>query len=436
MKFRNKQASVRQCGSPAWVANVLGHYFSGRFLKAAAVAATVLVAATGHAQTQAQTQVQTLRVCADPDNLPFSSEGKEKGMYVELAELVGRKLNMPVEYTWWSTAFQRRAMRNTIQKDECDAMFALPASTDWRARGVQKSQPFLDVGYAMVTPTGNVFTSLEALKGKRIALQYSTTPHILFSTLTGYTTSTYRNADEVFKALADGQADVGFLWGPVAGYDNKARFQGRWQITPVAGLDLSGQVVVGVRAGAEGLKARIDQALTDLQPEIRSLAEKYGFPTAKPVQFDGAPLTKPSSALAVNRAQAAVQVPASGLVFVNTETPPPKPKPKPKAKAAATAATAATAVTAAAVAPEDPTVASGRLRFNDKCSHCHGANGASPLRERDVRRMQMRYDAKWQEVAQTTIRNGRPDTGMPIWKDVLNDQQLKELMAFLNTIQK
>lgn len=432
MRFRNRQASVRQCGSLAWVANVLGHCFSGRFLQAAAVAATVMVAATGHAQTQ----TQTLRVCADPDNLPFSSaEGKERGMYVELAELVGRKLNMPVQYTWWSTAYQRRAMRNTIQKDECDAMFALPASIDWRARGVQKSQAFLDVGYAMVTPTGSVPTSLEALKGKRIALQYSTTPHILFSTLTGYTTSTYRDADEVFKALADGQADVGFLWGPVAGYDNKAKFQARWQITPVTGLDLSGQVVVGVRTGAEGLKARIDQALTDLQPEIRGLAEKYGFPTAKPVQFEGTPLTKPSSALAVHRAQAAVQVPASGLVFVNTETPPQKPKPKPKAKAAAAAAAASTPG-AAAAAPEDPIVVSGRVRFNDQCSHCHGANGASPVRERDVRRLQMRYDAKWQEVAQTTIRNGRPDAGMPPWKDTLNDQQLKELVAYLNTIQK
>ena len=382
-------------------------------------------------------QAQTLRVCADPDNLPFSSEGEEKGMYVELAELVGRKLNMPVAYIWWSTAFQRRAMRNTIQKDECDAMFALPASTDWRARGVQKSQSFLDVGYAMVTPMGSSFGSLEALKGKRIAVQFSTTPHILFSTLTGYTTSTYRDAGEVFKALADGQADVGFLWGPVAGYENKARFNGRWQVTPVAGLDLSGQVVVGVRAGAEGLKARIDQALAELQPEIRSLAEKYGFPTAKPVLFEGTPLSKPSSALAGLGAQAAAQVPVKWLVFVNTDTPAQKPKPKPQpTKKPAAAAAAPAAATAAAAAPEDPTVASGRVRFNDQCSHCHGANGASPVRERDVRRMQMRYDAKWQEMAQATIRNGRPDAGMPTWKDVLNDQQLKELMAFLNTIQK
>ena len=374
------------------------------------------------------------RVCADPDNLPFSSnqQGQQKGLYVELAEAVAKKLEMPIEFVWWYTNNQRRALRNTIQKNECDATFALPANTDWRARGVQKSAAFLDVGYALVAAPGAAFTSLESLKDKRIALQFSTTPHILFAQMEGFKTATYKEADEVFAALAKGEADVGILWGPVAGFDNKTKHQGRWQITPVSGMDLSGQVVVGVRAGAEGLKARIDQALGELQPQIRELADKYGFPMSRAVSFDA----KPRSAVAVSSHQARV-VPAHGWVMVNDKAADKKDKKPGAAKPAAAAGTAAAATTAAPAAAADPLIVAGRTRFNDQCSHCHGADGASPIRERDVRRLSMRYDAdKWRDVATQTIKEGRNDLGMPKWKDSLSDDNIKELLAFLATIQK
>jgi ABC-type amino acid transport substrate-binding protein/mono/diheme cytochrome c family protein len=418
----------------------------------AAAAAALLAATAALAQGGA---APPLRVCADPDNLPFSAaEGAARGMYVELAELVAARLGQPVAYTWWYTHYQRRAMRNTIQKGECDAMFALPATADFRARGVLKSLPFLDVGYALVSAPGLVVNTLESLKGRRVAVQFSSTPHVLLSTLGGYTTTTYKTPEEVFAALAKGEVEVGLLWGPVAGYENKLKHQGRWQVTPVAGHELSGQVVVGVRAGAEGLKARIDQALTDLQPQIRELAEKYGFPTAKPLDLQ--PRTGSAAPHAGPRhAMAAQAVPAGLWAAVNSSTPAGgaasagstgKPAPKPPAKPPAAgkpagakpAAAAGTAAAAAPAAPAlDPAAQAGRVRFNDKCSHCHGSDGATPIRERDVRRMSMRYDAaKWQDVANTTIRNGRGDLGMPAWKDALVDKEIRELITFLSTIQK
>jgi ABC-type amino acid transport substrate-binding protein/mono/diheme cytochrome c family protein len=398
------------------------------FLPALALAAAVL-------PTQAA-EPTTLRICADPDNLPFSSnqQGQPKGMYVELAEAVAKKLEMQPEFVWWYTTNQRRALRNTIQKNECDVTFALPADSDWRARGVQKSAPFLDVGYAAVAAPGTAITSLASLRDKRIAVQFSTTPHILFSQVDGFKTTTYKTADEVFDALAKGDADVGLLWGPVAGWDNKGKHQGRWQITPLAGtpvkdITLGGQVVVGVRAGAEGLKARIDGALGELAPQIRTLAQKYGFPTDRAVSFDA---TKPNSAMAVAPRQASASVPPTGWVTVQADK-----KPEKKATPGKPAAAAATATAATAAAPADPLAAAGKVRFNDQCSHCHGADGASPVRERDVRRLSMRYDAdKWREVATTTIKNGRSDLGMPPWKDSLSEDNIKELLAFLASIQK
>jgi ABC-type amino acid transport substrate-binding protein/mono/diheme cytochrome c family protein len=408
-----------------------------------ALSAAILALAATAMQAQAA-EPTTLRICADPDNLPFSSnqQGQPKGMYVELAEAVAKKLEMQPEFVWWYTTNQRRALRNTIQKNECDVTFALPADSDWRARGVQKSAPFLDVGYAAVAAPGTAITSLASLRDKRIAVQFSTTPHILFSQVDGFKTATYKTADEVFDALAKGDADVGLLWGPVAGWDNKGKHQGRWQITPLAGtpvkdITLGGQVVVGVRAGAEGLKARIDGALGELAPQIRTLAQKYGFPTDRAVSFDA---TKPNSAMAVAPRQASASVPPTGWVTVQADKkvePKADKKPEKKATPGKPAAAAATATAATAAAPADPLVAAGKVRFNDQCSHCHGADGASPVRERDVRRLSMRYDAdKWREVATTTIKNGRSDLGMPSWKDALSDDNIKELLAFLASIQK
>jgi hypothetical protein len=42
-----------------------------------------------------------LRVCADPDNLPFSSAAAgERGLYVDVAELVAARLGVTTEYAW------------------------------------------------------------------------------------------------------------------------------------------------------------------------------------------------------------------------------------------------------------------------------------------------------------------------------------------------
>ena len=120
---------------------------------AAAVFAMTLNSATFAAEP--------LRVCADPDNLPFSkSEGPERGLYIDLAELVAKKINaQPVQYTWWLTYYQRRALRNTA--GECDAVFALPTDADYRARGLQKTAAFLDMGYALVTAPGFQFAGVD-----------------------------------------------------------------------------------------------------------------------------------------------------------------------------------------------------------------------------------------------------------------------------------
>ena len=412
---------------------------------------------------------EPLRVCADPDNLPFSkSEGPERGLYVELAELVAKRLEAtPIQYTWWLTFYQRRALRNTA--NECDAVFALPTDADYRARGLQKTAAFLDMGYALVSAPNFKFDSLDDLKGKRLAVQFQSNPHILLSQRNDLPFSTFKNSDEVFAALAKGEVDAGFLWGPVAGFDNLRQFGGRWKVTPLTGPDLTGQVSVAVQRTKPELVKDIDAALVALKPEIAALAIKYGFPQANPVKLTlvAAADTLPASPAAL--VARAVPQPASGLSaavtmpghwIIKTQAKPddtgaPKPAVKAdnkskapsgasaskagiKAQGATTAATAGAAMQVAAIqAPALSAEAQlGRVRFNDQCSHCHGADGASPIRERDVRRLKMRYDAKWREMAVTTIKNGRNDAGMPPWKEILKEPEIEQLLSFIETVQK
>ena len=394
------------------------------FAFAAALAAGALVASAAGADP--------LRVCADPDNLPFSkSEGPERGMYVELAELVGKQLNQPVEYTWYYTQMQRRALRNTILQDACDAVFALPANAEYKVRGLQRSQPFLQVGYAIVAAPGFAFNSLDDLKSQRIAVQYGSTPQILLATLEGFKTSTYRSAEEALAALAKGEVDAAFLWGPVAGYENKKRWANRWRVTPVTGHDLSGQMAVAVRLGKDDLASAIDRALVELKPQIAALADKYGFPRETSINLAAA--------------RAALSVPASFVIKVNDIVPAKPAKPAKTAKAAKAgtapnAAASAAPTVEAAAATATPALsegaAAGRVQFNDRCSHCHGTDGYSPVRERDVRYLKTRYSDKWQETAATTIKEGRPDLGMPTWKDALKESDVQQIISFLVSIQK
>ncbi len=360
-------------------------------------------------------KADTLRFCSDPDNLPFSkSEGAEKGLYIDLADLVAKRLDSSVEYVWWLSYNQRRAIRNTM--DSCDAYFALPASADYKVRGLEKSHSFLNVGYAVVSENSFNFSALGDLKGKRIGVLHGSPPHVLLSMQEGYQPKNYLNQDEIFAALVAGEVDAGILWGPSAGFDNQKKFQGRWKITPVSGQGLNGQVAVAVSKNKPELKEKINQALTELEPEIKQLQAKYGFPQAAPIALEAkASWSTVSESVALGLEQAPMDHAAAVL---------------PKRAVAQQSDLNDYMIKVA------NDVSEAQASFNSKCSHCHGQNGASPQSERDLRKLTMRYKEPWRDVAYTTITKGRPEMGMPTWGGVLPDEEIKAIIKFLETIQK
>jgi hypothetical protein len=68
-----------------------------------------------------------LKVCADPNNLPFSNSRLE-GFENKIVALVAKDLNARVTYTWWA---QRRGnVRNTLNAGLCDLIPGVGSSVD------------------------------------------------------------------------------------------------------------------------------------------------------------------------------------------------------------------------------------------------------------------------------------------------------------------
>src|SRR4051812_17822668 len=69
--------------------------------------------------------VAVLRVCADPNNLPFSNS-KQQGLENKLADLVAKDFGARVVYTWWP---QRRGfVRMTLKANDCDVVMGIPSN--------------------------------------------------------------------------------------------------------------------------------------------------------------------------------------------------------------------------------------------------------------------------------------------------------------------
>src|SRR5215208_1499473 len=87
---------------------------------------------------------RVLRVCADPNNLPFSN-ARQEGFENKIAALVARDLRADLRYTW---AAQRRGfVRSTLGAGECDVVMGVPAGLD----RVSTTSPYYRSTYVFVS---------------------------------------------------------------------------------------------------------------------------------------------------------------------------------------------------------------------------------------------------------------------------------------------
>lgn len=248
------------------------------------------------AQAKIPASETALRVCADPNNLPFSNE-KREGFENKIAELLGREMNLPVEYTWWA---QRRGFfRNTLRAGLCDVVIGVPESFELAAT----TAPYYRSTYVFVSRRDRNLNIKsfddEQLKNLKIGVVMigddgTNTPpaHALSNrgitkNVAGYMIyGDYRQPNppaRIVDAVAKGEVDVAIVWGPLAGYFAKK------EKTPLKIQLVSPQIDLpylpfvydisfGVRRGEDELKTKIEQILSRRRGEIEKILDEYGVP--------------------------------------------------------------------------------------------------------------------------------------------------------------
>jgi mxaJ protein len=251
-----------------------------------------------------------LRVCADPNNLPFSNERGE-GFENKIAELIADELGATLSYTWWA---QRRGfIRNTLNAGSCD----LVTGTTNGIEMLRTTLPYYRSGYAFVTrQDGPKVSSLDdpILHNLRLGIQLvgedganpppaeALARRGIVDNVRGYLVyGDYRErnpAAAIMDAVAKGEIDVAIVWGPVAGY-----FAGRESmplkvalVTPQNDgprLPMVFDINMGVRRDDPTLRDEINAALSKLRPKIDVVLTNYGVPRADlAVEMQHAPVSR------------------------------------------------------------------------------------------------------------------------------------------------
>jgi mxaJ protein len=248
----------------------------------------LLCALAGHASADGAKQ---LRVCGDPNNLPFSSETLQ-GIENKIAAVIAKDLGMTVAYTWWP--HQRGLVKRVLNTSRCDVMLGIPKGYD----PVLWTKPYYRTGYVIAyrKDRGIVLRSLDdpQLKRLKIGVQVNTPPHDALGQLgiadnvVGYQLmfdSNFHAEDYPGKLVEDliaGKVDVALVWGPIAGYFAKKRGAPieivLLEDRPDSGNRFAFDISMGVRKKDKELKAKLEDALARKHDEIIHILESFGVP--------------------------------------------------------------------------------------------------------------------------------------------------------------
>jgi len=232
---------------------------------------------------------KVLRVCADPSNMPFSTD-KGEGFENKLAELVANKLGKGLSYSFYPQA--PGFVRNTLAAHKCDVIMGVPQGDDI----VQVTNPYYRTAYSLVFKQGHGLEGVDTLgdprlKGKRIGVVAGTPPgnnmtaNGLMANAKPYPlvvdTRVDSSAAAMMHDLVAGDIDAGVLWGPMAGYYAP---QSTPAVTVVplvketAGPRLAYRIAMGVRYADQEWKRQLNRTIQDNQPAIDRLLLSFGVP--------------------------------------------------------------------------------------------------------------------------------------------------------------
>ena len=247
------------------------------------------------------TERKTLKVCADPNYMPFSHKDKS-GYENQIATLIGKELNIPVDYTWFP---QRMGfIRNTLKKKQpgseeyrCDLVMGVPKEFDFAKATI----PYMHSTYALVTlqqgklkelKQGNDLVRLppEKVNDLKIGITERSpgalwlSRYSLYEQMAPYIAQS-GDPDEfpgepMFHDLISGSIDAAIVWGPTAAYFSRLDTK-KIRVLPLntePGVRFDFFISTAVRYGNEKWKNQVETILQNKSAEINEILINAGIP--------------------------------------------------------------------------------------------------------------------------------------------------------------
>ena len=231
-----------------------------------------------------------LRVCADPDNMPFSND-KGEGFENKLAELIAAKLRAKLSYVWFPEG--SGLVPNTMGNESCDIVMGYAQGTGL----IEDTNPYYYTSYALVFRKGDPsLAGVDDLSDKRLLDKkigiVAGTPPVSIMAINGLAANAKPvgasaalgatdPVAEIIAKIASGELDAGVLWGPLAGYvaqSSKVPLSVVPLVKEKLGPRMLYGITLGIRPNAPEWKHTMNKLIAENQTEINDILLDYGMP--------------------------------------------------------------------------------------------------------------------------------------------------------------
>ncbi|MGH8547895.1 MAG: quinoprotein dehydrogenase-associated putative ABC transporter substrate-binding protein [Methylococcales bacterium] len=248
----------------------------------------------------------TFRVCADPQNPPFSNR-KLEGFENQIAAMFAQELGQSVEYTWFPQriGFIRNTLKAKLPDQDiykCDVVMGVPAGYDMTLT----TQSYYRSIYGMIFPKGRGLDDIKTpgdltllppeRKSQLKIAMFDRGPGTSWIVKNGFVeqgvpyqsmtgdpdNNTATTMDRNFKA---GLIDLAILWGPMAGYVISNSPPGTYAFLPMIptpGMKFDYAMAMGVRYGDKERKEQLDELISKKAGEILEILKKHNVPLVDP----------------------------------------------------------------------------------------------------------------------------------------------------------
>lgn len=187
---------------------------------AARIVAIVLVATTAlsaKAETWAETETSTLRVCLPSDDAPRSDRDRSAGLDVDVARLLARALGRPLQLVWLPELGEIDEVSDfnfrPLLAEVCDARLSVPGveALGGYRQALSLSTPYYGAAYELIPETA-AWQWGEPAPGT-IAVMANSIAHVAIDAA-DLPWSMRPNTRDIAHAVATAEASIGLVWGP------------------------------------------------------------------------------------------------------------------------------------------------------------------------------------------------------------------------------